>query len=205
MSWITSIAKTSGSLLMRAGIGFTFAVAIMFSIAAVAVGCAPTTTERLNLPPLETVDFVDLERYMGTWYEIAHFPQFFQKGCTGSTATYTLRENGKVGVVNRCRKGSLDGPESIARGTATVVDPTTNAKLSVTFFWPFYGDYWVIDLDTEYQYAVVGHPSRDYLWILCRKPQMDEAQYGEILTRLENIGYQTERLVRTLQPGPAQD
>jgi len=83
-------------------------------VASIASGCATTTTERLGLPPLQTVAKVDLSRYTGTWYEIASYPQRFQKGCTGTTATYTLRDDGEIGVVNRCRKGSLDGEEDSA-------------------------------------------------------------------------------------------
>jgi apolipoprotein D and lipocalin family protein len=162
--------------------------------------CATTTTERLGLSPVQTVDHVDLSRYVGTWYEIASYPQSFQEGCTGTTATYTLREDGEIDVLNRCRKGSLQGEEDSAEGRARVIDTKTNAKLEVSFFWPFWGDYWIIDLDSEYQYAVVGHPSRDYLWILSREPILDSTTYEQILGRLRTQGYQTERLQRTVQP-----
>jgi apolipoprotein D and lipocalin family protein len=94
-----------------------------------ASGCASTTTERLHLPPLQTVPRVDLQRYLGTWYEIAAFPQRFQRGCTATTATYALRADGDIDVVNRCRKDSPEGPEKVARGRARVVDRATNAKL----------------------------------------------------------------------------
>ena len=161
--------------------------------------CATSTTERLRLPPLETVAHVDLSRYVGTWYEIASFPQSFQRGCTGTTATYELRQDGDVDVLNRCRKGSLDGREKSAQGRARVVDRATNAKLEVSFFRPFWGDYWVIDLADDYSYAVVGHPGRDYLWILSRTPTMDSAVYDGILARLRAQGYEVERLNRTPQ------
>jgi apolipoprotein D and lipocalin family protein len=164
-----------------------------------AAGCARTTTERLHLPALETVAHVDLGRYLGTWYEIASFPQSFQRGCTGTTATYTLRADGQLDVVNRCRLGSLDGKEKVAVGRARLVDPATNAKLEVSFFRPFWGPYWIIDLSQDYSYAVVGHPGRDYLWILSRTPTMSEATYQTIVTRLQAQGYETSRLVRTLQ------
>jgi len=162
-------------------------------------GCGTTATERLRLPELETVASVDLERYLGTWYDIASFPQSFQEGCTGSTAVYALRDDGEIDVVNRCRKGSLDGEEDVAEGRARVVDSSTNAKLEVSFFRPFWGEYWVIDLGADYEYAVVGHPSRDYLWILSRTPTMDAAVYGGILARLRAHGYEIDRLVRTPQ------
>ncbi len=163
-------------------------------------GCASTATARLRLPPLQPVASLDLPRYLGTWYEIASFPQSFQRGCTATTATYTQRADGEVDVLNRCRKGSLDGEEQSALGRARVVDTQTNAKLEVSFFRPFWGDYWVIALAGDYSYAVVGHPSRDYLWILARGPVMTEATYEAILEQLQAQGYETARLVRTLQP-----
>jgi apolipoprotein D and lipocalin family protein len=162
-------------------------------------GCGTTATERLRLPELKTVAGVDLQRYLGTWYDIASFPQSFQEGCTGSTATYALRDDGQIDVVNRCRKGSLDGEEDVAEGRARVVDASTNAKLEVSFFRPFWGEYWIVDLGADYEYAVVGHPSRDYLWILSRTPTMDAAVYEGILERLRAQGYEVDRLVRTPQ------
>lgn len=154
-------------------------------------------------PPLEVVPRVELERYLGRWYEISSFPQRFQRGCTGTTATYSRRADGRIEVLNRCRKGSLEGPEKVARGVARVVDPKTNAKLEVSFFRPFWGDYWIIDLGPDYEYAVVGHPDRDALWILSRRPTLEEEIYQAILARLEAQGYDTSRLVRTLQPSQA--
>ena len=160
-------------------------------------GCATTSTKRLHLPPLEAVSQVDLTRYVGTWFEIASFPQWFQRGCTGTTATYTARSDGDIDVLNRCRDGSLDGEVRTGLGRARVTDRETNAKLEVSFFRPFWGDYWVIDLDKDYQYAVVGHPGRDHLWILSRTPTMDDATYRTILGGLEVRGYDTSRLVST--------
>lgn len=158
-----------------------------------------TTTERLRLPALRTVEHVDLQRYQGTWYEIASFPQPFQKGCTATTGTYTMRLDGQIDVLNQCRKGSLDGPIKTAHGRARVVDRTSNAKLEVSFFGPFWGDYWIVDLGADYDYAVVGHPSRDYLWILSRAPAMDPELYASIVKKLEAQGYETHRLRRTEQ------
>jgi len=164
------------------------------------LACSKTTTERLQLPPLEAVPKVDLDRYLGTWYEIASYPQRFQEGCTATTATYTLRSDGEIDVLNKCRKGSLDGPEDATELRARVVDAQSNAKLEVTLFRPFWGDYWIIDLGPDYEYAVVGHPSRDYLWILSRTPTLDEAAYAAILSRLEDKGYPLEPLNKTKQP-----
>ena len=165
----------------------------------VTTGCAATTTERLRLPPLETVARVDLSRYLGIWYEIASFPQSFQRGCTVTTAAYAVRPDGDIDVLNRCRVGSIDGKEKSALGRARVVDRSTNARLEVSFFRPFWGDYWIIDLADDYSYSVVGHPGRDYLWILSRTPTMAEATFQAIVARLEAQGYETARLKRTVQ------
>jgi apolipoprotein D and lipocalin family protein len=150
-------------------------------------------------PPLEVVPAVDLNRYVGKWYEIARFPTWFQKGCTGSTAEYRLRSDGDIDVRNQCLK-EPDGVPDSATGIARVVDPATNAKLSVRFFWPFSGDYWIIDLGRDYDYAVVGHPSRDYLWILSRTPRMDRELYERVLETVRQKGYDTGRLVKTEHP-----
>ena len=150
-------------------------------------------------PPLQVVSHVDLNRYLGTWYEIARIPHRFQEGCFASRATYTLLEDGKIGVLNQCYKGSLQGELSSAKGKAWVVDKETNAKLKVSFFWPFTGDYWIIDLGENYEYAVVGHPSRTYLWILSRTPEMDEALYNRLLDKLQKQSYDTNKLIKSPQ------
>jgi apolipoprotein D and lipocalin family protein len=179
-------------------------MAIFLAAAAVVIGgCATTTTERLGLPPLETVDAVDLSRYVGGWYEIASYPQFFQRRCTGTTATYRLRDDGLIDVQNRCYRDSLDGRAVDARGRARVPDLAESAKLEVSFFGPFWGDYWVIDLGEEYEYAVVGNPSRDFLWILSRTPTMEESVYQGILLRLRANGYTLDELQKTTQPEDA--
>lgn len=148
---------------------------------------------------LEVVPSVDLSRYVGQWYEIARLPNRFEKKCADSvTATYTLRPDGNIEVLNRCRKAS--GKFTTAKGKAKIVDQKTNAKLKVTFFWPFYGDYWILDLGPNYEYAVVGDPSRDYLWILSRTPQIDEALYQQLLAKMAARGFQTGRMIRTTQP-----
>jgi apolipoprotein D and lipocalin family protein len=164
------------------------------------LGCSTSATERLNLPELPVVQHVDVDRYLGTWYEIASFPQSFQEGCTATTATYKLRDDGQLDVINRCNKGGLDGKEDVAEGRARIVDSKTNAKLEVSFFRPFWGDYWIIDLADDYSYAVVGHPGRDYLWILSRTRRMAPAIYDGIIERLKGNGYEVERLNKTLQP-----
>lgn len=151
-------------------------------------------------PELKVVERVDLRRYAGKWYEIANFPQWFQRGCTATTATYTLREDAKVGVLNTCRDMDPSGRLRTAEGWARVADPATNAKLEVTFLWPFFGDYWIIELGRDYEYAVVGHPSREYLWILSREPRMSADVLRPILERIRNQGYDLSRLRWTRQP-----
>lgn len=147
---------------------------------------------------LEVVESVDLSRYAGRWYEIARLPNRFEKKCADSvTADYALRPDGKIEVVNRCRK--TNGQFTTAKGRAKIVDKKTNAKLKVTFFWPFYGDYWILDLGPNYEHAVVGDPSRDYLWILSREPRMDEAVYQKLLARMQSRGFKTEQMIRTSQ------
>jgi len=150
--------------------------------------------------PLDVVDQVDVERYMGRWYEIARYPNFFQGAdCVATTAEYTLLDDGRVRVINRCRRGALDGAEESIEGVARVVDSDTKAKLKVRFFGPFEGNYWIIGLDPEYRWAVVGEPSRSFLWILSRTPVMSEDVYADIVTRLPEQLYDPERLIRTLQ------
>lgn len=148
---------------------------------------------------LEVVSSVDLSRYVGRWYEIARLPNRFEKKCADSvTATYALRSDGKIEVVNRCRKSS--GEYMTAKGKAKVVDKQTNAKLKVTFFWPFYGDYWILDLGPNYEYAVVGDPSRDYLWILSRTPRIEDELYQQLLVKMAGRGFKTELMIKTPQP-----
>jgi apolipoprotein D and lipocalin family protein len=145
------------------------------------------------------VSYVDLSRYAGTWYEIARYPHRFQEGCVGSKATYTLRDDGKISVLNECYDKTFDGKIRSAKGKAWVVDKKTNAKLKVSFFWPFAGDYWIIDLGKNYEYAVIGHPERKYLWILSRNKEIECEVYERILSRLKEIQYDTSRLIKTPQ------
>jgi apolipoprotein D and lipocalin family protein len=147
-----------------------------------------------EFPALHTVDKVDLNQYVGLWYEIGRYPNSFQKRCRDSTAIYTARPDGKIDVLNSCRDEQNDRLRE-AKGYAWVVDSTTNARLKVSFFWPFRGDYWIIDLDRDYTYAVVGTPNRKYLWILSRTPTMHPDILEQILQNIEKQGFSRANLL----------
>ena len=145
---------------------------------------------------LDVVPHVELERYLGKWYEIAHLPAKFQDGCSETTATYTLSKNGSISVLNECRR---KGKVTRAEGKAKVVDRTTGAKLKVTFFWPFYGDYWILKLGNDYDYSVVGTPNRKYLWILSKTPKMDDELFSQLIEFAKSKGFDLANLIRTSQ------
>lgn len=146
--------------------------------------------------PLPVVEKVDLERYAGKWFEIASLPKWFQEGCKNTTATYKLRDDGDVGVTNRCDK---EDEVSEVTGKAWVVDKATNAKLKVQFFWPFSGDYWIIALDADYRYVMVGTPDRESLWILSRTPVLDETILATLLAQAKAQGFPIDKVKRTEQ------
>ena len=154
-----------------------------------------------ELPNVVTVQKVDLSRYLGKWYEIARFPNSFQKDCNEAVAEYSLIEDQKIQVTNTC-KGVKDGRLSSVTGIARVEDSVTHAKLKVNFVpsWLRWtgignGDYWIIDLDEGYTYAVVSEPNRKYLWILSRTPTMSQATYDSILKRLRDQHFEVSRLI----------
>jgi len=136
-------------------------------------------------PPLQVVSRVDINKYLGRWYEIARYPNWFQKNCYAVTADYELAEDGfSIKVINRCKDRQLNGEMREAVGMAHIADSNTNAKLKVTFFWPFYGNYWIVNLGDDYEYAVVSEPKRQYLWVLSRKPTMDKLKYSKLVESL---------------------
>jgi len=158
------------------------------------------------MPPLDVVPWVDLGRYAGSWYEIARLPNWFQKQCAGDvTATYTLLNDGAIQVVNSCRK--KNGQIAQAEGRAKLADTDgPNTKLKVRFapkllsFLPFvWGNYWIIDLAPDYSYAVIGEPTRKYLWVLSRTPTMDDTILQSVLDQVEQKGYDLSSLIRTQQ------
>jgi apolipoprotein D and lipocalin family protein len=163
-----------------------------FTAAALLAACATS-----RQPKLQTVDAVDLNRYAGKWYEIASIPVWFQRGCASGTHTeYTPNPDGSIRVVNTCY--DKDGKPISVTGRATAAPNTGNAKLKVGFFGPFTGDYWIIALDkADYSWALVGHPSRKYLWILSRAPEISDALYEKIVAEAVLQGYDATKLRRT--------
>lgn len=155
----------------------------------------------LQAAELRVVPQLDLKQYAGKWYEVARLPNRFQRMCeSNTTATYELRPDGKITVINACRKA--DGSTTTAKGTAKLLGGANpNSKLKVTFFWPFYGDYWVMDLDPDYRWAVVGGPDRKYLWILSRTPALPDDVYRGLVERATAQGYKLDALIRTRQTG----
>ena len=141
---------------------------------------------------------VDLERYSGRWYEIARYETGFERGCEAVTAEYRLLENGRVEVLNSCRQRSPTGPIKVAKGRAKVVPDSANAKLKVSFFGPFFGDYWVLDHADDYAWSIVGEPSGRYLWLLSRTAHPAPAIREVIDKRVRELGYDTS-LIRETQ------
>jgi apolipoprotein D and lipocalin family protein len=207
---VLTLAFAHRHRIVRASVGCTYSRVARRWAAAVALAAAATlqpATARAQTPaPVRTVPFVDLDRYAGDWFEIARFPNRFQRQCVGDVrASYARRSDGRLDVVNRCR--TADG-HTDARGVARIVDEQTFARLKVRFApaWlsvlPLvWGDYWIIGLASDYSWAVVGDPGRDYLWILARAPHLDEESAAAARAAARASGYDVERLVQTSHAG----
>jgi apolipoprotein D and lipocalin family protein len=153
--------------------------------------------------PLETVDHVDLTRYLGKWFEIARLPLRWENKCACCvTATYKPRPDGRLNVLNSCVRS--DGKLTQSKGTAKIASKKdhSNSKLKVTFFWPFSGAYWILDLDPDYRWALVGNPSRKNLWILSRTPSLDSETVDALLAKANALGFDTSKIVMTKQTQP---
>lgn len=158
---------------------------------------AKSEKKELNM---EAVKNVDLNRYVGKWYEIARFDHSFEKDLVGTTATYSFRDDGKIKVVNEGYKFTLDGKHSKATGKAKVPNPNEPGRLKVSFFWFFYADYNILELDTvNYQYVLIGSSSPKYLWILSRTPQMQPEIYEMLLQKAKDRGYDIGKLIKVAQ------
>jgi apolipoprotein D and lipocalin family protein len=149
--------------------------------------------------PPSVVAIVDLKRYKGTWYEIARLPNFFERKLKCTSATYTLRNDGKIIVLNKGNYITDPQKTNSAKGVAWIPDKKSPAKLKVQFFWPFSGDYWIMDLDKDYRYVLVGDPSHKYLWILCREKKMDETTYSMLLQKAIDNGYDVKSIIKVEQ------
>ncbi len=150
-------------------------------------------------PFLAVVPKVDAKRYQGTWYEIARLPAWFERSCVSNvTASYTLRHDGRIEVLNACHEAN--GNRKLSKGIASVkVKAGPNSKLKVRFFGPFSGDYWILSLDSAYRWAVVGTPNRKYLWILSRTPTLSRHVYDQLVAKGSDLGFNVSRLQLTTQ------
>lgn len=178
-----NLDNKKGTLMLK---NLIIAIAFIFFI-----GCSN------KYPPLETVKNVDLQKYKGTWYEIARFDHFFEKGCKNVTATYEIKDDGDLRVINRCTKID-DNETKEATGVAYATD-ISNSKLKVSFFRPFYGDYWILDLASDYSYVLVGSPSRELLWILAREKTISEKTKKNILVKLPKLKFDKNKFIWTIQ------
>jgi len=153
-------------------------------------GCQTNNSEKMDV---STVNELDLQKYLGTWYEIARFDHKFERGLEGVTATYSIRDDGKIKVLNQGYENTLEGKLSVAEGKAKLTDEP--GKLKVSFFWIFYADYYILDLEQNYQWALIGSKSDKYLWILSRTPKLENNVKNLILHKAEKRGYDTSRLI----------
>mgnify|MGYP000473398353 CR=1 FL=1 len=157
-------------------------------------GCLNQPVYRQSTTPLQTVSSVDLNRYLGKWYEIYRLPNWFEDSdCVTVTAEYDLRSDGSVSVLNTCQKQIK---KEDAKGIAKIVEGSNNSKLRVSFFRPFYGDYWVLDLATDYSWVLVGEPSGKYFWILARNRQLSPQLEEQLLQKAEKLGYLRKDLIK---------
>jgi apolipoprotein D and lipocalin family protein len=172
--------RTIGLVALAAGVSLGLGAATCLSRRRMPIG---------NDAVPEPARAVDLKRYLGLWYEIGRYENGFERDCEAVTAEYQAVAGGGVRVINSCRRGGLDGPVVTARGRAKVVPGSRNAKLKVSFFGPFFGDYWVLDHANDYGWSIVGEPSGRYLWLLTRTPEPTMDVVAQIQTRLREMGY----------------
>ena len=149
--------------------------------------------------PLPTVESVDLDRYMGQWYVIANIPYFGERGNVAGRAIYRQRDDGRMDDIYIYKKGDFDAPDERLEGVAWVVNERTRAEWKVRFYWPLSFGYHIVGLDEDYQWSMVGHPTRNYAWIMAREPTMDEALYARLLARFEALGYDASKLQKVPQ------
>lgn len=173
----------------------------MFVAAGIAIltGCAGGPVGNTSVP--QPSKSVELNRYLGKWYEVVRYENSFEKGCEGVTADYAKLPNGNIEVINTCHEGAVDGASRVSRGEAKIDDTQTNAKLKVSFFGPFFfGDYWVLDRAEDYSWSIVGEPSGRFLWILSRDASLSSERLEALKSRASALGYDRGLMKTTLQP-----
>lgn len=171
----------------------------IMSLLGIVLLCGCSITGQNRPAPLQTVPHVDLDRFMGDWYVIAIIPWFFERNNVGTMDIYEARPDGKIDIRYVFHKKSLEAPRKEMKAVARVLNRETNAEWRVQFLWPFEAPFLIIDLSDDYGYTVIGHPSRDLLWIMARKPVMAEGDYENVLRRLTGQGYDTSRIVKVPQ------
>ena len=152
-----------------------------------------------KLAKLETVEFVDLQKFMGDWYVIANIPTFIEKGAVNAIESYRLDSKGRIKTTFTFRKDSVSGPEKRYSPTGLIYNKETNAEWRMQFLWPFKSPFLIIDLDDDYSYTVIGIPSRKYVWIMAREHKMSEELYNKIISNLEKVGYDVTQIKRINQ------
>jgi apolipoprotein D and lipocalin family protein len=172
---------------------------ITLSSALFLVGC------QASLPPLETVERVDLERFMGDWYVIANIPTFIEEGAHNAVESYRLDDDGTIATTFTFRKDAFDGPQKEYHPRGFVRDTQSNAEWGMQFVWPFKGDYRIIYLTDDYSVTVIGRNKRDYVWLMAREPQLPADRYEEAVRVIEEAGYDISRLQRVPQQWPQAD
>jgi apolipoprotein D and lipocalin family protein len=150
-------------------------------------------------PPMPTVEFVDLDRFMGDWYVIAHIPASLEKNAYGAIESYRLADDGTIETTFTFREGSFDGEKKTYTPKGFVRDGKTNAEWGMQFVWPIKADYRIVHLDADYQVTIIGRAKRDYVWIMARQPEIDEARYADLVQRVADLGYDVAKLRKVPQ------
>jgi len=167
---------------------------IMFGFFLLSVGCHSNERAKINTEIDYSFPF-ELEKYLGTWYEIARFDHPFERGLQGVTANYSVRSDGKIKVINQGYTSKAERGTKIAIGKAKIPNLEDPRRLKVSFFLSFYSDYYILELDAAYQYAVIGSKSPGYLWILSRTPVLNKVQLDSLLEKINNRGYNIGKLI----------
>lgn len=152
-----------------------------------------------SMPPLETVDYVDLERFMGDWYVIGNIPTFVEKEAYNAVESYELNDDGTIATTFTYRKGGFDGPQKTMEPKGFIVNEESNSEWAMQFIWPFKGEYLVIYLDDDYSTTIIGRNKRDYVWLMARTPTMDAAEYEAAVKYIQQVGYDVSELRKVPQ------